>query len=88
MISGKQIIVILFCLFMLTAIPLSPVWYLYPVLIVLYLLIVQYRPEQNIILLCIGEISCFAAWYASPWIAFLVQCSVMGMFFSGLMNPD
>jgi hypothetical protein len=69
----------------------SPVWYISPPLIGVFLSILyisKKRSEQNIVLLLCGEFSSLVAWYASSWLAWVIQCTVIGLFLMRLDFPD
>lgn len=81
----------LFIAIMLLSMVLSPVWYLNPPLIGIFLYIwhaAKTRTELIPVLLICGEISCITAWYASPWFAWIIQFSVIGLFLFRLNFSD
>jgi hypothetical protein len=70
---------------------LSPIWYLSPVFIGGFLALCYYgKNRKDLIpaLLIWGEISSVAAWYGSPWLAWMVQSSVIAIFLLKIHTPD
>lgn len=66
----------------------SPIWYVYPLIMCIFLCIwffYTHKSEKGIVLLLWGEFSCAAAWYASPFLAWVIQIPVIGLF---LLNLD
>jgi hypothetical protein len=89
--SGETVCLVLFATGMFLAIFWSPVSYLSPIFIFLFIYIWKYsrsRHEYIPGLLICGEISYVTAWYASPWIACIIQLAVAGLFLLMLRTTD
>jgi|GEM_PF-4874150 len=74
------------CLFIVGMVALtyySPIWYVHPLIMGTFLCIWFYytrKSEKGIVLLLCGEFSCVAAWFVSPFLAWVIQIPVIGLF--------
>ncbi len=61
----------------------SPIWFVHPLIMCTFLYIWFFhagKSEKGIVLLLCGEFSCVAAWYISPFLAWVIQIPVIGLF--------
>ena len=89
--SGEMICLGTYITGMLLLMISSPVWYLSPILTggYLFLWYTSRGTKEFIPALFIGgEISCAAAWYTSPWLAWVIQIPVIGLFLLRLNIQD
>ncbi|PKL59818.1 MAG: hypothetical protein CVV33_05895 [Methanomicrobiales archaeon HGW-Methanomicrobiales-4] len=88
---GEVVFLGLFIGGMSVALIISPVWYLIPFLIALFLslwYIGKIHGQYIVAALLCGEISCATAWYSSPWFAWIIQVAIFGLLQNRLRIPD
>ncbi len=69
----------------------SPIWYIFPILIVLFLIIWKkvINDKSDIIgILLIGELSVITGGFSSPWTAWILQSAVIGMILGKIQAFD